>query len=149
MKTIYYHHLDVPDSDKITAFQKKVYGVTRLIPSGFVTTYGAIAKLIKCKSAQAVGQALRRNSWPIDLKNVDNGLMVPCHRVIGYNGTIGGFGGQRNGIQIERKIDLLKKEGVVFVHNDKTNKYELQNSEQITHLIIKRFRKTKFILNST
>ena len=138
--TIYYDHLDGPDSAQITVFQKKVYGATRLIPSGYVSTYGSIAQLIKCKSAQAVGQALSRNPWPIDLKNVDDKLMVPCHRVIGHDGTIGGFSGKRNGSQIDRKMRLLKKEGLKFSLNNKTKKYEL--NEQMRDKIVKHFCKT-------
>ena len=65
--------------------------------------------------------------------------MVPCHRVIGHNGTIGGFSGKRNGSQIDRKIQLLAREGLVFVVNNKTKKYELNN--QMTDKIIKHFCK--------
>ncbi len=138
-KPLEYEKLAVPNSDKITAFQKKVYGATRLIPSGSVTTYGAIAKVIKCKSSQAVGQALKRNPWPIDLKNVDAKLMVPCHRIIGHNGFIGGFNGQRNGAAIERKIKLLKKEGIKFVWNKNNKKYSIHQKNK--HKIVKQFRK--------
>ena len=138
-KTIYYDHLAIPNSDEITEFQRKVYGVTRLIPSGYMTTYGTIAKLIKCKSSQAVGQALKRNPWPIDLEDVDSNLMVPCHRVIAQNGNIGGFSGKRNGTQIDRKIKLLRKEGIRFTLDTQNRKYTLQNSMQ--HKIVRKFRK--------
>eukprot|EP01083_Nonionella_stella_P181340 649304_1 len=136
---LYYEHLPIPDSKTITEFQKKVYGGTRLIPSGFVTTYGSIAQLIKCKSSQAVGQALKRNPWPIDSKNVDPKCMVPCHRVIGHNGSIGGFSGQRKGVQIDRKLKLLKKEGVRFVLNSPKKEFKLHQTSK--HKLIQKFRK--------
>ena len=138
-KPLYYEQLAIPNSDEITEFQKKVYGATRLIPFGSVTTYGTIAKLINCRSSQAVGQALKRNPWPIDLKDVDSELMVPCHRIVARNGEIGGFSGQRNGKQIKRKVKLLNHEGVRFVLNIKTNKYSLD--QQMRHKLIKKFRK--------
>eukprot|EP01084_Bolivina_argentea_P313250 542441_1 len=140
-----YEKLAIPNSDKLTEFQKKVYGATRLIPKGAVSTYGSIAKLINCKSSQAVGQALKRNPWPIDLKNVDSKLMVPCHRVIGHNGFIGGFSGQRHGIEIKRKIKLLKKEGIQFVLNKNNKKYSLE--QKYKHKIIKQFIISKIQTN--
>jgi methylated-DNA-[protein]-cysteine S-methyltransferase len=51
------------------------------VPYGMTTTYGTIARLAGT-SARAVGQVMRRNPTP---------LVVPCHRVIGADGSIGGF----------------------------------------------------------
>ena len=84
-------------------FQLEVWESLRKIPYGQVITYGDIAKEIAGKrgvekmSAQAVGGAVGRN--PI-------GILVPCHRVIGKNGSMTGFGGG-----LWRKEALLKLEG--------------------------------------
>jgi methylated-DNA-[protein]-cysteine S-methyltransferase len=84
-----------------TLFQEKVYAITRRIPIGQTMTYGEIAKILK-SSPRAVGQALKKNPYaPI----------VPCHRVIKSDGTLGGFNGKMNS---KKKIGLLKSEGVIF-----------------------------------
>ena len=87
-----------------TVFQKKVYETIKKIPAGKVATYGQVAKLVgKPKAARAVGMALKNNPTPI---------IVPCHRVVGADGSLVGYSGPR-GIAAKRK--LLEKEGVVFV----------------------------------
>jgi methylated-DNA-[protein]-cysteine S-methyltransferase len=92
--------LDV-DLSTITPFQRRVLEETRRVPRGRVSTYAEIAKRIGSpKAVRAVGQALRRNPIPI---------VVPCHRVISSDGSLGGYGGQLRDI---RKIELLKLEGV-------------------------------------
>lgn len=85
----------------ITEFQRKVYLELLNVPCGETISYGELARRIGCKSAQAVGQALRRNPFAPD---------VPCHRVIASDGSIGGFGGDRDGEKIERKKRLLEME---------------------------------------
>lgn len=65
-----------------TAFQKKVWHITRGIPFGGLKTYGKIASEVDCRSPRAVGQALKANPLPI---------MIPCHRVIGKQGDLVGF----------------------------------------------------------
>ena len=88
-------------SFKGTAFQEKVLKEVIKIPYGKVITYGDIAKTFAGKmSAQAVGQAVGNNPLA---------LIIPCHRVIGANNKIGGYGGG-----IESKIWLLKHEGVII-----------------------------------
>ncbi|MBQ0061459.1 MAG: MGMT family protein [Bacteroidaceae bacterium] len=94
----------VRDSREITEFQRKVYLELLNVPKGQTITYGQLAKRIGCKSAQAVGQALRRNPFA---------PAVPCHRVIAANGSLCGFNGHREGEEIERKRQLLKSEGVI------------------------------------
>lgn len=91
----------VLDSRTITEFQRRVYLELLNVPLGETITYGELAKRIGCKSAQAVGQALKRNPFAPD---------VPCHRVIASDGSIGGFHGMRNGAMIEKKIALLEEE---------------------------------------
>lgn len=85
----------------ITPFQRKVYLALLDVPPGTTITYGQLAKRIGCRSAQAVGQALKRNPFAPD---------VPCHRVIAANGSLGGYMGHRDGKMIEYKHQLLEKE---------------------------------------
>jgi len=84
-----------------TPFQSRVYAICRKIPKGETMSYGEVAKLLH-SSPRAVGQALKRNPYaPI----------VPCHRVIKSDGSLGGFNGKMNS---KKKINLLKSEGVYF-----------------------------------
>lgn len=71
------------------------------VPAGATITYGELARRIGCRSAQAVGQALKRNPFAPD---------VPCHRVVGANGSLGGYFGECEGEMIERKRRLLNEE---------------------------------------
>lgn len=80
-----------------TAFQRRVWTALRDIPYGETISYGQLADRIGQPSAsRAVGLANGRN--PI-------GIIVPCHRVIGANGSLTGYGGG-----IERKSYLLAHE---------------------------------------
>lgn len=95
------------DRARVTEFQARVYEALREVPAGRVTTYTELAGRIGCGSARAVGQALRRNPFA---------PRVPCHRVIATDLSVGGFAGHRAGPPVERKLALLRREGVVFVH---------------------------------
>ena len=86
---------------EITPFQRRVYMELLNVPAGVTITYGELARRIGCRSAQAVGQALKRNPFAPD---------VPCHRVVGANGSLGGYFGKREGDMIERKRRLLNEE---------------------------------------
>jgi methylated-DNA-[protein]-cysteine S-methyltransferase len=92
----------------VTTFQQRVYDATRRIPRGKVTTYGALAKAIRCGSARAVGQALAGNPFA---------PVVPCHRVVASDLTLGGFMGKTRGPALRRKRLLLEREGVRFEGN--------------------------------
>lgn len=96
--------LHIPiDLSTATDFQRRVLEITIAVPRGQVTTYGEVArKMGKPAAYRAVGQALRRNPIPI---------VVPCHRVIASDGTLGGYGGK---LGDARKIKLLKLEGVML-----------------------------------
>ncbi|MGD2249883.1 MAG: MGMT family protein [Candidatus Methanofastidiosia archaeon] len=83
-----------------TPFQQKVYTTIKDIPVGTVTTYRTVAHTLHTKAYRAVGQALHANPVP---------LLVPCHRVIGSDRTLTGFGG---GLDLKKKI--LEAEGVKF-----------------------------------
>ena len=71
------------------------------VPAGATITYGELARRIGCRSAQTVGQALKRNPFAPE---------IPCHRVIASNGSIGGYFGEREGEMIEHKRRLLNEE---------------------------------------
>lgn len=89
----------------ITKLQHDVYIHLLRIPHGKVTTYKHIADAVKCNSAQAIGQALRKNPFA---------PAVPCHRVIRSDQTLGGFSGSTNNETVDRKMGLLQSEGVKF-----------------------------------
>lgn len=90
---------DLPLSPVGTPFQVAVWEQLRLIPRGTTTTYGAIAARIgRAAAARAVGTAVGRN--PIS-------VIVPCHRVVGSDGSLTGFAGG-----LARKQRLLAIEGV-------------------------------------
>lgn len=86
-----------------TEFQKEVWEILCTIPYGETTTYGEIAAKIAINrgltrmSAQAVGGAVGHNELSI---------IIPCHRVVGANGSLTGYAGG-----IDKKIALLKLEG--------------------------------------
>ena len=77
-----------------TSFETRVYGALREIPKGRVVTYSVLAAHLECRSAQAVGQALKRNPLAPE---------VPCHRVIKTNLTLGGYDGKVKGVRVVRK----------------------------------------------
>ena len=87
---------DLPLAPKGTRFQLKVWQALRGIPYGQLVSYKDIAQAVgNPKAVRAVGAANGRNPIPI---------IVPCHRVIGSDGTLTGFGG---GLQTkQRLIDL-------------------------------------------
>jgi methylated-DNA-[protein]-cysteine S-methyltransferase len=76
---------DLPLAPEGTAFQKKVWAALRRIPYGDTASYGQIARAIgKPAASRAIGGANHRN--PI-------AIIVPCHRVIGADGSMTGYGG--------------------------------------------------------
>lgn len=85
----------------LTEFQRSVYLELLKVPRGSTISYGELAKRIGCKSAQAVGQALKRNPYAPE---------VPCHRVVSSDGSLGGFHGKRDGEMIEKKRKMLEDE---------------------------------------
>jgi methylated-DNA-[protein]-cysteine S-methyltransferase len=85
-----------------TAFQQRVWAGIVAIPAGQTRTYGALANELK-SSARAVGGACGANPFPV---------VVPCHRVIASDGSLGGFAGQRDGFLLDVKRWLLHHEGI-------------------------------------
>lgn len=84
-----------------TEFQKRVWDALQSITSGQTKTYSEIAQMIGAeKAVRAVGTAIGKNPLSI---------IVPCHRVIGTNGSLTGFAGG-----VDRKRWLLTHEGVTL-----------------------------------
>ena len=92
---------DLPlDLSAVPDFDRRVYEVARATPPGQTTSYGAIARALDAPAeSRAVGQALGRN--PV-------AIIVPCHRVLGADGRMGGFSAP-GGATTKRRI--LKIEG--------------------------------------
>jgi methylated-DNA-[protein]-cysteine S-methyltransferase len=88
----------------IATWDRRVLEGARTIRHGEVTSYGRLARRIGTPgAARAVGAALGRNPfW----------LLVPCHRVVAGDGTLGGYGGGPEGLEVKR--DLLALEGVAL-----------------------------------
>ena len=93
--------LALPLLDACSTFQQEVWRGNHAIPRGSVSTYGFLAAhLGNPRASRAVGTALATNPFPI---------LIPCHRIIRSDRTLGGFGG---GLQMKKA--LLETEGVPF-----------------------------------
>ena len=94
---------DLPlDRGSVGAWEWAVYEAAVAIPVGETRTYGELAHgLGRPDAAQAVGQALGRNPWPI---------VVPCHRVLAADGRTGGFSAPGG---VATKLRLLEIEGAL------------------------------------
>ena len=80
------------------SFNQKVWALTARVPKGKVTTYAAIARALGTQAFRAVGNAMNKNPYAPD---------VPCHRVVGSDGSLTGFAGG-----LEKKKQMLETEGV-------------------------------------
>ena len=88
----------VLDVSCATPFLARVWSIVRAIPRGQVRTYRWVAQQVGSpQGARAIGQAMANNPFPI---------VVPCHRVVGHDGRLTGFGGG-----LEMKERLLRMEG--------------------------------------
>lgn len=88
-------------------FADKVYKAVKKIPKGKVSTYREVAESLGCRAYRAVGNALNKNPYaPI----------VPCHRIVCSDGSIGGFARG-----VKEKIRLLEKEGIKIRNNSLLN----------------------------
>ena len=93
-------HLDLPLDVQATAFQWRVWQELRKITYGQTRSYSEIARAIgKPKAVRAVARACATNPVP---------LIIPCHRVIRSDGSLGGYG-----LGLERKRALLAQEGAI------------------------------------
>lgn len=88
------------DTEDVPEFHRRVFEVARTIAPGATLTYGEIAARLEAPGeARAVGEALGQNPFPI---------IVPCHRVLGAGGKVGGFSAHGG---ITTKLRLLSIEG--------------------------------------
>lgn len=85
----------------VAAFNRRVLAELARVPYGRTTTYGTLAaRAERPKAARAVGGVMNRNPLPI---------VLPCHRVVGANGSLVGYGGG-----LDRKVRLLRLEGALL-----------------------------------
>ena len=98
------HRFTLPIAPRGTPFQRRVWEAIAAIPVGESRTYGEIARMVR-SAPRAVGQACGAN--PI-------ALVVPCHRVVGSMGMLGGFMNTTEGDPLAIKRWLLKHEGYRF-----------------------------------
>lgn len=99
---------DLPLDQQGTLFQKSIWACLTKIPFGQVVSYLHIAQMANNRKAvRAVGAANGKNLI---------GIIVPCHRVIGSNGTLTGYA-----YGLDRKAWLLKHEGVELKRSKQTN----------------------------
>ncbi len=87
------------DMQRGTPLQRQYWQLIREIPYGEIRTYGELARALgRPRAARAIGQCNAHNPWSI---------VVPCHRVIGANASLTGYGG---GLEVKRR--LLELEGI-------------------------------------
>jgi methylated-DNA-[protein]-cysteine S-methyltransferase len=96
------HRFELPlDIAALADFNRRVLRELARVPYGEVVTYGELAaRAARPRAARAVGTVMNRNPLPI---------VLPCHRVIGANGKLVGYGGG-----LERKEALLRLEGALL-----------------------------------
>ena len=86
----------------LDSWDRRVLEGARTLRRGEVTSYGRLARRVGAPgAARAVGAALGRNPY---------WLLIPCHRVVAGDGSIGGYGGGPDALDVKR--DLLALEGV-------------------------------------
>ena len=113
------------DLEGATDFQQLVWNSVRSIPYGEIRSYAWVAKRIGRPSAcRAVGGALARNRFPI---------IVPCHRVVASDGSLGGFGG---GLGLKKHLlgleaGRVRKANSLFFYN------QVLLVDQVNHLLVK------------
>ena len=99
---------------KLTDFDWQVLKAAMKIPLGETRSYKWVAEYIgNPKAVRAVGQALRRNPYPV---------VIPCHRVIKNDGSVGGYAGKYG----RKKAILLKREREIAQHLSAIKKGEKQ-----------------------
>lgn len=98
---------DLPLAADGTEFQRAVWRVLATIPYGATISYAELARRVgNARASRAVGLANGANPLPI---------VVPCHRVIGSDGSLTGFGG---GLELKRKLLALEGAACVEPHRD-------------------------------
>ncbi len=85
---------------EISGFSRRVFEVVEAIPFGEVLAYGRVAERAgNPRAARAVGSIMRSNPWA---------LFIPCHRVIGSDGSLCGYGGPR-GVSLKKRLLTYEK----------------------------------------
>ncbi|MCJ7721805.1 methylated-DNA--[protein]-cysteine S-methyltransferase [Candidatus Bathyarchaeota archaeon] len=97
--------------DHLSSYTQKVLNCTRLVPAGYMTTYGAIAKVVG-GAARSVGRVEASNPVP---------LLIPCHRVVRSDLSIGGYG---YGLQV--KMEILQREDKGY---EESKRLKVENKE--------------------
>jgi len=98
------------NSKILTSFEWEVFSATLKIPLGETRSYKWVAQQIgRPLAVRAVGQALRNNPYP---------LIVPCHRVIRSDGSLGAYAGKYD----KKKKELLEKEKEIIAHLQQVKK---------------------------
>jgi methylated-DNA-[protein]-cysteine S-methyltransferase len=98
------HPVDAPwpvmDLSGFTSSQQAVYRAVSSIPYGHTAAYGQVARMAgHPRAARFVGTTMANNPYPV---------FIPCHRVIKSDGSIGGFGGGRIGVDLKRRMLALE-----------------------------------------
>ena len=99
-------------------FYNKVYNLTKKIPKRKISTYKIIGDKLETKAYRLIGQALKNNPYA---------PKVPCHRVINSKGELHGFSGSKSQKSLNKKANLLKKEGIKIKNN------KILNFKKILH----------------
>jgi methylated-DNA-[protein]-cysteine S-methyltransferase len=94
-------HFDLPMAPHGSEFQERVWAALTMIPYGETRSYGALALQLG-SGARAVGTACGLNPLPI---------LIPCHRILGSKGALGGYSGE-DGVETKRR--LLRLEGATW-----------------------------------
>lgn len=103
---------DLPLAPQGTPFQKRVWDALCRIPHGETRSYADIGREIGCRAARAIGQANGANPIPI---------LIPCHRVVAANGSLGGYSGgdgqatKRYLLQLERRASAARAGGSLLL----------------------------------
>jgi len=103
------------------SFNERCYSALKKVPKGKVTTYKAIAQALNTKAYRAVGNAMNKNPHGYVILGrareypsaKEQKSLVPCHRVVGSDGSMTGFASG-----IKNKENLLKKEGVKVINGN-------------------------------
>ncbi|HYF07770.1 MAG TPA: methylated-DNA--[protein]-cysteine S-methyltransferase [Acetobacteraceae bacterium] len=91
---------DLPLAPHGTDFQKRVWTALTRIPPGETRSYAEIGRAVGCRAARAIGQANGRNPIPI---------LIPCHRVVGADGALGGYSGGEGPATKRFLLDLERR----------------------------------------
>lgn len=102
-------------TDRMSNYARKVLKAVTLIPTGYVTSYGSVAKAVG-GSPRSVGRVMASNPFP---------LIIPCHRVITSDFSLGGYG---EGLQVKLEILSRERRGYSFEREIPINEKKMQVS---------------------